>query len=477
MNILNNQEKYPFLVNTKDEYDHNLMHFYTHDPEMQKLFFEKGMIPSKEIDPDNIMLSIVNDAQSVHTSEVTKRTNFFTNELVQVFSDNYIKLTEEAEKYKSEVKDLFSKNLDLAIDLLDLTAQEKESVMEKTLRGNTLPSDKEFIKIVIDKAFKVLNENYLRKDSNGEYDEGYPTERMQYDWTKDAEKKITIPQSIGLISKLASETKPNFKQIKELTITLLTKKQGKNRAEIYDNLKSLNENEVKALFNKESGLDIEKVYKEQQKFKLAKQLYVAATNYGYDSSSCIQGTWVQIITTAEEIKPELSDDWGKYKETQREGEAQKNNITEENIKPFLDALAKDELSKKDSTIIANENLKDLLQESILGMQDLPINTPEKLSKEEEKILSVINTYFSKHIKEHLSNYDKIEPTFEEYKTLINTMPQSGEMQKFALNPDIYAGTSNKPNIEVNNKESGKTTHQDRLQAQREQLRQPQGRGI
>ncbi|HJD68105.1 MAG TPA: hypothetical protein LFV66_06710 [Rickettsia endosymbiont of Bembidion lapponicum] len=100
--ILNNQEKYPFLVNTKDEYDHNLMHFYTHDPEMQKLFFEKGMIPSKEIDPDNIMLSIVNDAQSVHTSEVTKRTNFFTNELVQVFSDNYIKLTEEAEKYKSE---------------------------------------------------------------------------------------------------------------------------------------------------------------------------------------------------------------------------------------------------------------------------------------------------------------------------------------------------------------------------------------
>ncbi|ODA38476.1 hypothetical protein A8V33_04585 [Rickettsia sp. wb] len=111
------------------------------------------------------------------------------------------------------------------------------------------------------------------------------------------------------------------------------------------------------------------------------------------------------------------------------------------------------------------------------MQDLPINTPEKLSKEEEKILSVINTYFSKHIKEHLSNYDKIEPTFEEYKTLINTMPQSGEMQKFALNPDIYAGTSNKPNIEVNNKESGKTTHQDRLQAQREQLRQPQGRGI
>lgn len=52
------------------------MHFYTHDPEMQKLFFEKGMIPSKEIDPDNIMLSIVNDAQSVHTSEVTKRTNF-----------------------------------------------------------------------------------------------------------------------------------------------------------------------------------------------------------------------------------------------------------------------------------------------------------------------------------------------------------------------------------------------------------------
>ncbi|WP_395477263.1 hypothetical protein [Rickettsia endosymbiont of Pantilius tunicatus] len=113
------------------------------------------------------------------------------------------------------------------------------------------------------------------------------------------------------------------------------------------------------------------------------------------------------------------------------------------------------------------------------MQDLPINTPEKISKEEQKILSAINIYFSEHIKEHLPNYNKSKPTLEEYKTLINTLPKSQELQKFALDPDKYAlaGKSPTHNKPLEQKEVSKATHQERLLAQREQSKQSQGRGI
>ncbi|WP_349967830.1 hypothetical protein [Wolbachia endosymbiont of Armadillidium arcangelii] len=42
--LLNDPDKYPFLINSRDEQGHTLSHFYTHSPEMQKFFFERGKI-------------------------------------------------------------------------------------------------------------------------------------------------------------------------------------------------------------------------------------------------------------------------------------------------------------------------------------------------------------------------------------------------------------------------------------------------
>ena len=210
---------------------------------------------------------------------------------------------------------------------------------------------------------------------------------------------------------------------------------------------------------------------------------MAATTYGENTSACLQGICRQIIGTSGEISTNLNNKWEAYLEAVIKKETQRSTVTRENIKTFLDAFSKDELGKENSTIITNEKLKDTLQDTILGMQNLPINEPEKISKEEQKILSVINTYFSEHIKEHLPNYNNAKPTLEEYKILINTLPESQELQKFALDPDKYSNKS--PNISSVNtntnlpktQEAGKTTHQERLQTQREQSKQSQGRGI
>ncbi|WP_333023608.1 hypothetical protein, partial [Wolbachia endosymbiont of Pentidionis agamae] len=68
-------------------------------------------------------------------------------------------------------------------------------VLEK---GSLVSSDEEFLEFIIDKVKEALNTQYLRKRENGEYDEGYPTQMLQYDCTRD-DAKITIPESIGFI--------------------------------------------------------------------------------------------------------------------------------------------------------------------------------------------------------------------------------------------------------------------------------------
>jgi hypothetical protein len=456
--ILNNQEKYPFSVNSKNTNGHDLMHFFTHSPPMQKFFFEKGMIPAKEVHQDNVMRNIVQDNQSVHASEVTKRINFFTKELVNEFGNDHAKLTKAAEQYRTEVRGLFKDNADLTIDLLDLTEQEKKSVMEKIPANNAkLSSDQEFIKAVTEKAFKVLDEDYLRKNASGQYDQGYPTAALQYDWTQEAEKKITIPQSIGLVAELASSLNPNLEQMKELTATLITKRPEliekvklglklENKAAAHEHLASYSEQDIENLFKQTTGLDIEEVYKEQQKFKLAKQLYVAATTYGDNSSACIQGTWAQIIVTSEEINSSLNDKWGEYREAERVKEAQKNNITETNIMPFVEKCVKDALLKKNGLVLSNSDLKKPLLDIATAMLD--VSNPEEIDKGQQQVLSEINKYFGEHIKETLPNYSREVPTSEQYTTMINQIPEVPAMQNFAENPDNYFATISPPSENV-----------------------------
>lgn len=217
--------------------------------------------------------------------------------------------------------------------------------MEKTLPTDApIPSDQEFIKIVNERAFKELNQNYLNKSSP------YSTAFVQYDYTEGAEKKITIPESIALVSKLTDKTEPNLTQLQELTVTLCNKhpnlindnleaitalnlninlQQSHERKELYNQIKSLDEIQLKKLFEVTSGgLDATEVFKEQQKFKLAKQLYVAATTYGENTSACLQGTCTQIIGASGEISTNLNNKWGAYLDAGREEEVQKLHVTE-----------------------------------------------------------------------------------------------------------------------------------------------------
>ncbi|HJD55234.1 MAG TPA: hypothetical protein LFW21_00945 [Rickettsia endosymbiont of Pyrocoelia pectoralis] len=507
--LLDRQDKYPFLINSKNSEGHSIEYFYTHNPEMQKYCFKKGLVPIEKKDVVNVDEI---SSTGVHSSEATNRTNFLTEELMTEFGGNTTESFIAAENYKNNVLGLFNSNKDpklnkLTVDLLELSDQEKKSVMEQTLQPSApIPSDQTF-KALGQQATGVQQilgavGTYLGKDAEGKYNTYYSSTPLEYDSTKDAKKNTTLPECIGLISMLADKTKPNLAQMQELIVTLCNKhpelirenmeainalnlnmdvQQLQDRKEAYGQIKSLDEMQIKKLFEVTSGgLDIEEVFKEQQKFKLAKQLYVASTTYGENNSACLNGVWVQVMKTSQEIRDDLNNKWEAYKKNQMEQEAQKLNISRENIKPFLDEFAKDELGKKDSTITANESLKDRLQDAILGMQDLPVNIPEKLSKEEEKILSVINTYFSEHIKEYLPNYDNATlPSHEQYKTLINTLSHSEEMQKFALDPDKYALSKSSMNVNSppKSKEASKPTHLERLQAQREQLKQPQGKGM
>lgn len=87
---------------------------------------------------------------------------------------SYVESIELLEQYQNDP---------IRLKLLSLTDNEKRSVMEETLGDNPVPNDKEFIKTVIDKAKDALNTKYLRKNQLGEYDQGYPTQELQYDYT------------------------------------------------------------------------------------------------------------------------------------------------------------------------------------------------------------------------------------------------------------------------------------------------------
>ncbi|WP_353284774.1 leucine-rich repeat domain-containing protein [Wolbachia endosymbiont (group A) of Lasioglossum fulvicorne] len=219
--LLDDSDKYPFLINSIDWQGHTLSHFYTHSPEMQKFFFERGMIPEEERSRRDDE-RIARDSQSVHGSLVVKRTNFFAKKLVESRGDSKEQLEQAAASYVESIR-LFKQyqNDPIRLKLLSLTDNDKRSVMERTLRNSdSIPNDKEFIKAVIDKAEQALKQQYLKKNFRGEYDQRYPTNRMQYDYARD-DAKITIPESIGYIKLLIDNFSVPLKEKKELLVTLM----------------------------------------------------------------------------------------------------------------------------------------------------------------------------------------------------------------------------------------------------------------
>lgn len=152
--ILTKPDKYPFLINSRDEEGHTLAHFYNHSPEMQKFFFERGMIPEKERSQERNQRGdnarIARDSQSVHASPIVKRTKFFTRKLVKSMEASKEQLERAAVSYVRNIglfkqyqndpiyvqsirllKGYQNQNDSIKLRLLSLTDNEKGSVMKK----------------------------------------------------------------------------------------------------------------------------------------------------------------------------------------------------------------------------------------------------------------------------------------------------------------------------------------------------------
>ncbi|WP_349967869.1 hypothetical protein [Wolbachia endosymbiont of Armadillidium arcangelii] len=456
--LLNDPDKYPFLINSRDEQGHTLSHFYTYspEPEMQKFFFERGMVPEEERNQRREDKRIARDSQSVHRSPIVKRINFFTKKLVESVKVDKEQLKQAAASYVENIPELLEQyhNDPIRLRLLNLTDNEKRSVMERTLSDNDpIPNDKKFIKDVIDEAKRALEQQYLKKNDHGEYDQEYSTQKLQYDYTGD-DAKITIPESIGYIKLLIDNFSVPLKGKKELLVTLMEQNselvRGKlsiirkelgnsdilnegqfKKTELHGLLNGIDDDKkINKLFKEISGLDIEKVWREQKEFVLLKQIYIAATTYGENSSACIQGTWTQIISSIEEISSEIVERYDCYLEKEQKLEVQKDVITKENITPFIENLA-DRLIQY---VKDNPELQEVLQHHLLRIECIDINDPEKVTFKQQKILAEISKYFSENIKGVLPNYNRSIPSRGEYALVIEGLSEIEVMQRFAQEP-------------------------------------------
>ncbi|WP_264683214.1 leucine-rich repeat domain-containing protein [Wolbachia endosymbiont (group B) of Euphydryas aurinia] len=442
--LLDDYDKYPFLINSRNEQGHTLSHFYNNDLQMQNFLFERGMIPEQRRDD----LRIAQDPQSVHRGSVSKRINFFTKKLVESTEASEEQLKQAATSYVESIELLEQyQNDPIRLKLLSLIDSEKSNVMAQTLGYNPVPNDKEFIKTVIDKAKDALNTKYLKKNKFGEYERGYPTEPLQYDYTR-YDAKITIPESIGYIKLLIDNFSVPLKEKKELLVTLMEQnpdlvknksskvkeklgnsvildKEQFNKEELHGLLNGIDDGKkVDELFKEISDLDIEKIWREQKEFVLLKQIYVASTTYGKNESACTTGIWTQIINSINEISSEIVDQYDRYLEEEQKLEAQKNVITEENIKPFLEDLAKNLVQHAES----HPELKEALED--FAICNVNIDNPEEITLERQKILAEINKYFYEHIQKALPNYYGLIPNNDEYKLIINGLSEVKKNARF-----------------------------------------------
>ncbi|WP_264711384.1 leucine-rich repeat domain-containing protein [Wolbachia endosymbiont (group A) of Andrena haemorrhoa] len=442
--ILTQPNKYRFLINSQDKQGRTLSHFYTHSPEMQEFLFKHGFIPEKEpeLERDAELQGILRDRQSVHTPAAVKQTRFITKSLVESINASENELKQAATFYMENVPKLLERyqSDSVRVGLLSLTKGEKKSVMEKTLLKNqAVPNDEEFIRITVSKASEVLEKKYLGKDPNGEYIQEISKTKLQYDYDR-GDAKVTIPECIGCIKLLIDGFSIPLKESKELLVTLanqnpelvkqklskirlelgnnnVSQEQITNRTEFYKLLNNVDGSKVDKLFKEISGLNIEEIWREQKEFVLLKQIYVAATTYGKDDDACTQGTWSQIINSVREISSEISDQLTQSLDKEREQEKQRNSITAENIVPFVEDLAKELIQY----VEGNLELKDALLGFAVASTN--INEPKEITFKEQKIFAMISQKFCKDIKKYLPNYDRNIPKEDEYKIIIEKLPE------------------------------------------------------
>ncbi|WP_264336558.1 MULTISPECIES: TomO hydrophobic C-terminal domain-containing protein [unclassified Wolbachia] len=453
--ILEQSEKYPFLINSRNEQNETLLSFYTHSPAMQKFLFSHGLIPAKEPERTNESQKIVLNKQSVHSEVAAKKTRFTTKELLKYLEASKDKLEQAATSYMENIPKLYEEyqNNLIKIRLLSITKDEKTRVMEGKLSKNaTLPDDKAFVKEIFEKAKKVLEDQYLNKDKYGNYTQEISRIELQYDYTRD-DAKITIPQSIGCIKLLIDRSLIPLEEKKELLVSLaeqnpklvqqklssikselkndnISYEQITNRTMFHKLLDNVNDDKVNKLFEEISGFNIEKTWKEQKEFVLLKEIYEAATTYVYKNfeshNACTQGTWGHIINSTDQINLELKKKCDEYLEEQRNLESQKTSITEENITEFVEILASKLIQDDKNNSELGSNLIDNL---ILNTIDL--DRPDKITLAQQKILAEINRKFTEIIKEYLPNYIRNIPTLQEYKIIIKKLLKVKAIEDYA----------------------------------------------
>uniref|UniRef100_A0A3B0JFM3 Uncharacterized protein n=1 Tax=Wolbachia endosymbiont of Aleurodicus dispersus TaxID=1288877 RepID=A0A3B0JFM3_9RICK len=127
--LLTHPEKYPFLINSRDEEQHALSYFCTRFPEMQKLLFEHGLIPERERGDDARTLR---GSQSVHARPIVKRADFFAKKLVESMEASKEQLKQATASYVKSIELLEPYKIGpVRLKLLNLTDNGKRSVMKE----------------------------------------------------------------------------------------------------------------------------------------------------------------------------------------------------------------------------------------------------------------------------------------------------------------------------------------------------------
>jgi len=103
----------------------------------------------------------------------------------------------------------------------------------------------------------------------------------------------------------------------------------------------------------------------------------------------------------------------RHLDRKKDQERRRNNITEENIIPFVEDLA----GKLIQYVKDNPELKDALEEFAFVMVN--IENPEDITLKHQKILVEINRGFTEDIQKFLPNYNRNIPKQDEYKIIIN----------------------------------------------------------
>ncbi|QOD38586.1 hypothetical protein [Candidatus Wolbachia massiliensis] len=285
---------------------------------------------------------------------------------------------------------------------------------------------------------QALDEDLLCNDQ-----QSYSTVKFTYG---EKNKYITIPESIGYIKLFIDEFRIPLEEKKELLVTLtdldqeftdqvsklveeklpkiksqlgdddISKEKITNRAEFHKLLNNVDDDKVSKLFKEISGLDVEKVWREQKEFVLLQQIHMAATEYGQIGSACPKGIWRRIIQSVGMIDQKLMDSLHEY---------QKEKMVEQ--------LGQEDFVKNLANELIRHAEKDpkfktaLVDDFILGIIDL--DKPEKVSLEQQMVFAKINQEFES-TKGFLFNYRRPVPKKDEYKIIINQLLGANQLQVF-----------------------------------------------